>query len=764
MARYTWVHKAKHLGPAFWLWIITAGLLLLATSPVWSRGTVPAFQQDWSWPTARLFASDWVSSFIGQWSAKGLGQPNVLPLETYMVCVQYALLMLVGPSLALTLYLIGVGALAVGGIIAVLHEIGLRGWARFFIAGWLYALGPVMFTRVQAGHLAYILAYALTPWLFVFACRVLKGQRAAVVWLAILYALAASQVQFLVYGLIVVVAALMYAPSRQNFIRVPAALALGVALQLQGLLPLLTSAARAVYAEERPIIAWEQNLSAVPSSAAVMLDYFPHYYEQYACRAITLILWILLIGSAALAVRRRRVFALGVGLWLIGALICAGLDGPLAAQLQWLVTGTGAGSAFRDFQYAAVFTALGIAILVGCALELGMISIAPLSIIIALVVAPALDGFGLKALLLPLDYVNDMTAVARVIEAHGPGRVLWLPSEEPVGLRTGTAGLDIAIYGTDRNPSAEQERDLRILAFGVSSLRIGAPRLDVFRRLGIRFFVSRDYVRSQRSGSLGTGLPLAFQGINDDQLSRVLSKTQGVRRIGTTSHSQIFAIDRVLPIMRLSRSYTGALLQSQLDIDQTAVLSAGQRVLVLPTSIITADPRKAWVSDFVGRWFTPWISDSIYPYVWTIGAQPLALPTVDKSPCILVGSDNQKRSHRAQYHWRLLRKTAAVVPHGLTAVAMFARCGETLANYLEPRLSRESTLFVFASRYDKGWLMRSGWSLKPPTLADGWAMAWPASDQNVMLIYLPAVEQVCALIAGVIALSAGLFWVRLAQR
>src|ERR1700730_4282509 len=100
-------------------WVVTVVLALASVLPLVLSTSVPAFQQDWAWPITRDFANDWISSFLGQWSNKGLGQPNVLPLQTYLSVAQYALIFILGPSLALAAYLIGIEIVAVSGVVAM---------------------------------------------------------------------------------------------------------------------------------------------------------------------------------------------------------------------------------------------------------------------------------------------------------------------------------------------------------------------------------------------------------------------------------------------------------------------------------------------------------------------------------------------------------------------------------------------------------------------------------------------------------------------
>ena len=89
---------------------------------------------------------------------------------------------------------------------------------------------------------------------------------------------------------------------------------------------------------------------------------------------------------------------------------------------------------------------------------------------------------------------------------------------------------------------------------------------------------------------------------------------------------------------------------------------------------------------------------------------------------------------------------SAFFPAGGDVSAIAARPCERLPAPHRP-------VFVFASGYDAGWraIDRGRWVA--PVLANGWMMAWDASEASQRLVYLPAIFQLAGIVAMLIVLS-----------
>jgi hypothetical protein len=744
-------------------------LAIVCTIAVWPLlvwQTVPAFQQDWTWPLSRGLAWQWLHAFVGLWDERSLGQGNALPWQTYAVAVQVALVLLFGSATGLAIWIAALQFGAGCSCALMLDAFGVRSQPARFTAAVLYALGPVAYTRIAAGHLAYLLAYALLPLAIYFARGTLVRPRAtAAVALGITIGAAGCQIQFLAIAWMAVLAAIAALPRERGWVwRLAAAAAISVAIQLQALLPQVLSSTASLYAAQPALLSFEYNNSSAPASAVVMLGYFTRYYEAHALAGAFGVLYVLVAASAVLAVwASRRAGAYAVALMALGAVLTAGLYGPLAGPLAWSFLHVPGFAVFRDLNYFAALGALGLALALGLGLQgRGTALLLPALGLVAWTIAPSLTAGGLRELLVPRAYVVDALADMRVAAGRGAGRVLWLPAEEPLGPIGGSnQGRDFTAYGPAGNPSVSDDYQNPQLAYALATLRAGRPDWNAFAAMNVRYVVFRTYLRSGRIDNFGTGFPMAFEGLSDADLGRLLRDSKRVRQLRATPLSSMYELPGSRGATYVARVRPGARLFSELAGDEIALQPAYPKALTLPASRLTADPRVAWVEGTLGWRYRPWLPDSIYPFVWTLSARPLRFELTRNAACVLASA--QPESARLQmgsatvavrgpwqrYALPAEAETAALYPgaHGLSAVAG-RPCGVAPAT--------PKTAFVFASGYDAGWRAVDRGRLVPPTLADGWMMAWDARAAAQRLVYLPAYLQFAGFALTVIVLAAAL--------
>ncbi|HLX25378.1 MAG TPA: hypothetical protein VKR05_00180, partial [Candidatus Cybelea sp.] len=499
---------------------------LVALTSVWpilSSGSIPAFQQDWAWPLSRELDLQWLYSFFGLWDPRSLGHANALPWQTFVVAAQAGIVLAFGPSLGLALIVALLEFAAAMSCALLLDRFGVTSRAARTIAATLYAFGPVVYTRIAAGHLAYLLAYALLPLAVAYGRRAIE-ERAWIpaVLLGLTIGFAASQIQFLAIAWLAVLPLAVAVTRAPGWVwRLLLAACVAIALQLQALLPLLAGSTQSLYSAERALLSWEYNNSSPFASALIGLGYFTQYYESHALPWTPIVLYVLLGAAVLLGIfARRRSGAYATILIALGAIFTAGLYGPLSGTLIWAFERSTYATAFRDLHYFAVLTALGVAIGLGLAMQ----RVRPAAIVFALPVAwvvfPAAIGAELSSLLVPPRYVADALATMHAIELRGPGRVLWLPAEEPVGLvGSANVGRDFIAYGPGANPSVSDNFQNPQIAYALAMLRDGTPDWNALRAIGIRFVVYRRYVRSGRKeDNLGTGFQLAYGKLGDAQL------------------------------------------------------------------------------------------------------------------------------------------------------------------------------------------------------------------------------------------------------
>jgi hypothetical protein len=730
-----------------------AVLALLFVASVWPIvrfGSIPAFQQDWSWPLSRGLALQWLHGFVGMWDDRALGQPNLLPWQGYAVLPQAALVLALGPSYGLAAWIVILEAGAAAAFIAMLRAFGITSRVSAYSAALLYAVGPVFFTRLQAGHFAYLVGYALLPLVVALARRLAAGTRArTILLLGVLFGLSCSQIQFLfIAPLAVAVLAACTPELRGRRRELLAAAAVGLALQLPLLLPLALSGAANIYENQRALVSWEYNLSAYPANAAVMLGYFTHYYESHAVSWIAFVLYPL-CGSAFVVAfaARRRLAAFAALLWLFGWVATSGLYGPLSVPLAWAFERAPIAGVFRDLNYFAALTSLGICLAVAIALNARAILAAAYLPLVAIVVLPAAMGAGLGDLIASPRWISDSLSDMQAIQSHGPGRVVWLPAEEPLGPVNGShAGRDLVAYAPSGNATVSFGSENRALAYALWRLREGEPEWQLFSRMGIRYLVDRHYLRI---ADLASRMPIPLTHLR-------------LALLRSSPYSDVYELPAGARATLSSVSASAAMLFSELEDGSVALLPARTPSLNVGTSVESADPRRGWVSSAVTLRAPPWLFDSIYPFAWTASAEPEALQIPTGVRCLLIAAPSGAElslnvsSYAVRGTWKRYfvgdgsGGNALLRPHGLTAIARVP-CD------IPEAAASSRRYFVMSQTYDAGWRVLARGRMIAPTLADGWMMAWPLEDDGAPAIYLPAVAQVIGLIAGALIIAFAAF-------
>jgi len=740
--------------------LVYGALALACIASVWpivASQSVPGFQQDWTWPLARPLAVEWLKTFVGLWDGRSTAHANLLPWQTYAVAVQVGLVAICGVAYGLAFWIALLEFLAAAGCVAMLSAFGVTSWPARLTAAFFYALSPVVFTRIAAGHLAYLLGYALLPLIVALARGVVERPNATrAVTLGVAIGVAASQIQFLAIAWFAI-APLPFVVARATGWgrRLAAAAGIAIAVQLQALLPLAFGSAAAIYAAQPALLSFEYNNSAPAGVAPVMLGYFTHYYETFAPSSAILALYALLAVAVALALfSGRRSGGVAIALIVAGSVLTAGLYGPLSAVLGWAFEHVSYAAAFRDLHYFAAITAVGVALALGAGLQrlpsafaFGVLAL------VAVGAAPALSGSELRALIVPPIYVADALDDMRAAAVSGPGRVLWLPAEEPLGLNgAANDGRDFTAYGPSSNPSVSDDYQNPQLAYALATLRSGAPDWNAFAQLNVRYLVFRRYVRSRGRMSFGIGVPMAFEGLGDERLERVALRAHVLRLLRRSALSSVYELPLNDGFTYAARAGEDAMRYSELRPFEVAIAPA-QADLRLQASRESPDPRRGWVAGRLGWRYAAWLPDTMYPFVWTTSRVPLTL----RAPaCVLAGAlprgallrrDGAAIAVRGPWKRYALAgsaPTVAFVPHAGDVSAIAARAC-ALGAYAQPRPA-----FVFAAGYDAGWRAVDGARWVAPRLANGWMMAWDASAASQRLVYLPALLQ----FAGVLAMLA----------
>ncbi|MGA8533275.1 MAG: hypothetical protein WB615_04125 [Candidatus Tumulicola sp.] len=753
------------------------GLLALACAvsvwPLLASQTIPAFQQDWAWPLSRPLAWQWLRAFVGLWDPRSMGQGNALPWQTYAVAVQVAVVMVFGAATGLAAWIGALEFLAACSCIAMLDAFGVRSWPARLAAALFYALGPVAFTRIAAGHLAYLLAYALLPLAIALGRRTIEHPRIMnAVALGVVIGISGCQVQFLVIAWIAVLPLTLLVPREAGWWRrLLAAAGIALAVQLQALLPLAFGSTPALYAAQPALLSFEYNNSSPFASAPVMLGYFTRYYETHALAGAFDGLYVLLAASIVIAIVaawRSGLYALA--LVVAGTVLTAGLYGPFSSVLAWAFEHAAYFAVFRDLHYFAALTAAGTALALGLALQrLPSFFSLPCLALVGWIVAPTLAGVELRELLVSPAYVADVLADMQTAAANGAGRVLWLPAEEPIGPRgAANQGRDFTAYGPAGNPSVSDDYQNPQLAYALATLRSGAPDWNAFAAMNVRYLVFRNYLRSDRMLNFGTGFPMAFRGLTDAGVGQLLQRSRGLVHLRQTALSTVYELPKHAGSSYVARGNAGAMLYSSLHAGEVALASPGSGVVRLPTSPESADPRLGWVAGTLGWRYAAWLPDSVYPFVWTLSAVPLALD-LPAGACVLAGALPRGARVSQPTGAQIVRGTWSRYAIAAPAATLYPNRGDVSA-VVDRRCDRRAespvtlrSVYVFAGGYDAGWRVLDGGRLVPPMLANGWMMAWDAADASKRRVYLPAIFQLIGLLTASVVLAAALLLARRAD-
>jgi hypothetical protein len=677
-----------------------------------------------------------------------------LAWQAFVVALQAGCVLLLGPAYGLALWLIATFAVAAAGCISMLAAFGVRSWQARLAASLFYAFGPVTFTREAAGHLAYLVGYALLPFAIALGRR-LVSERGTVrcVALGVVAGVAASQVQFYAIVWMAVIAMVPFVRTTRGWAaRIAIAIGVSIAVQLQSLLPLLVGAVPSIYLSQRSLLSWELNNSSPAADAAVTLGYFTHYFETHALPGTEIVLYVLLIsGTLGTIVVAKRLGIYPLLLCALGFLVVSGLYGPLAGPLSTAFERYAAFTALRDLHYFAALTAAGMALGIGLVVDarpawLG----APTLAAAAWVVAPSIGGQAVAGIIVPRAFVSDALLDMQAVATQGPGRLLWLPAEEPLGPSSSTnRGRDFATYGRSGNPTISDDYQNPELAYALSRWRSGHPDWAALARMDVRYVAFRSYLQSNRRENFGTGMSMGFAGLSDAGLGASLDRDPHLHLLSRTSLSSVYALDGDANREFFARVQPGAMRFSELGTGEIAVSGPQQQRFGIDPSPVTADPRADWVNGVLGWRYEPWMADSIYPFVWTISHQPLAVRAPAGARCLLAAATSGARLQPGGTaivgpwkRYAVPGSVTAVQPEsiGVDAVSMVS-CDSQPA--IAPRL------FAVSSGYDRGWRVVRNGRLDPPALADGWMMAWPVEDAGLQRIYLPAFAQLLGCIAGV---------------
>lgn len=494
---------------------VLATLLLL---PVLRAG-VPAYIQDWTWPPDAAGLHAQLLQGWEPWLDDGLGRPNPFPtaLPYFVAMAWLTPLVPARAELALLLLVTFAGAFAAAAIYAR-RTFGLT-WGAY-VCGAIYVAGPVVLTKLIAGHLSYLQAYAAFP-IFALALREGATSRRWCAAGALAAGVTGLQAQFLGFDVAYALVALAFGAAAPR-----AVLTVGL-LSVPLLLPTLvgpTLNARGgdgILAQQRAIISWERAQSSGLWAAVTGLGYFTRYVPRLDPIRIVMLLAVvpLLALRGAIAERTLPATRALATLAFCGWLAVIGFNGPLGPILDTLFTNVTAASLYRELFDVTVLVWFPISVLAAAGLErLRPLVAAACTAAAAAALIPLWSSYDVY--FAPPPSAAALAQVSTLVsgDAGAPGRVVWWPALQPIGpADRGDGGTDpLARTSLGANLPLYEYQPLGLNGSAVSlatngDWRAAAPQ---FAWLGVRYVVVRDGLVSFASGrpraviAPGAALPL----------------------------------------------------------------------------------------------------------------------------------------------------------------------------------------------------------------------------------------------------------------
>ncbi len=467
---------------------------------------VPAYMHDWTWPPDAAGLRAQLLQGWEPWLDDGLGRPNPFPTAfPFFVVMGWSTALV--PSrveLALLLFAVTIGAFAAATAYAR-RVYGLRGAA--YVCGALYAAGPVLLTKLVAGHLPYLEAYAAFP-VFALALREARTSRRWLAAGALAAAFTALQPQFLGFDALYALVALATRTTSPSVV-----LRLG-ALALPVLVPVLVGptvnalGGEGYFAQQHAVVAWERDQSGDLLESLAGIGYFTHYVARLsppgAVGLFTVFPLLALGGIAAgwKVAETRTLLAAAVGGWLI----VVGLNGPLAPLFAALFANVTPVSLFRELYDASVLLWFPTAVLAGlAAARLGRLAAAPAALAALAALVPPWASYGGYFMAPPAPARLAQISHAVAGAALGPTRVVWWPALQPMGPPAGESRgtdplartpLDGALPLYQYQPQGANGEAVSLAANGRWS-----EAANVFAQLGVGYVVVRDGLESFASGA-----------------------------------------------------------------------------------------------------------------------------------------------------------------------------------------------------------------------------------------------------------------------
>lgn len=341
---------SRYTARALWL-LCLSGIIAVELFPLISGSGVPAFQHDWAWPVARAQCVPLATAGFEPWHNVGLGIPAVYPESYIYHAVAGSSCLAFGPHAGLVLLLFSALLLCGFGYRRLYYAItareGLPSYeAIAFTISVVCIANPIVLNKLQAGHVKFLLAYAVLPWIAVAGLN--TRSRHAPFSLGILLGVAALDPQFLAYGFVVALVFSLFS-SERNWLHVLGAFAVAALINLQQIIPALTPAGTASLNVLAPVLFWQRSQSGHIADALRLTGYIGGYASRTLPGWVLSLYWALPFCALALPfIRFRRQFLLIAGSAAVAICIMAGWNTVLAPLWTFLFSHCAWLAVFRE--------------------------------------------------------------------------------------------------------------------------------------------------------------------------------------------------------------------------------------------------------------------------------------------------------------------------------------------------------------------------------------------------------------------------------
>lgn len=715
---------------------------LLAIAPMMVESGAPAFQHDWVWPLYPAQVHNFMTIGFQAWRRDGIGSPPVYPVAWWPYLLAGVACDIAGIHGGLLLYVYAPLALAASGIRLLARTLGLSTTAQI-IALAVYAGNPYVLNEIQAGHLIMLWAYALLPWVALYAWK--EPTLVRIFASGVLIGLAAAQQQFLLFGLIVHACVMLWRRPARAYLLVPVAIVAAVVCMPEWIVAAFDTGTRALDVL-LPLHSWQAAQSSTLSESVRLIGYIGGYDRRLPAIILAL-LWVIPIAAAAGTLRLLRAGNAFTTIAVAGIFITTGIRGPLASVWSYGFVHWHALALFRELYDGGALTALGAGVL--CAIACDRITSLRLAMLpTALIAAPMLYITAVASMHLP--WVTAANATVSFVDTlssnGGNGRFMPLPLDAPLTYAGSRGGFSPLVIGVGAHPSAAstmQSSPLTYLARSIEAHNPSAPELA--RRLDVTAAVPIPNV-----------MP-AFVAVVEPRLKRLAARFAGEPR---PSDFERFDAERlaVLPFAAapgtLATRYTGAR-------DLRAV--TGGRRIDLDAVGTDPDPASSWARTALWPVLPQWAyAEPAGAFTMREKAQ-LNVPAswiVAGDASASIHSLQCRRVRQLDAHFFLLHCGAAPTLSGRAPlVVATAVAGGTIAERITQTGARGSatilasgparlelhvsgirgSVLVLRDRFDPGWTCSLGGARHVEV--DGYANAWvfPRDvDGTVTLYYRPA--------------------------